>query len=216
MVEILPGVLEKTWPPIKEKLEVSKCFTKWVHVDFIDDKFTTNATDATFLDLKSFFEYSRDLFIEAHMMVVDPIQYLESLAKEGFKRFIGQIEKMPDQAEFVAKARSLGEVSLAIDGPTPLEHIEVPLSSLDSITVMTIEAGKSGQVFNPKYLEKVEILRSPQCNVKIPIEIDGGVNDRTIFLAKNAGADRFVANSYIFNNQNPARQFNLLKTIAER
>jgi ribulose-phosphate 3-epimerase len=216
MVEILPGVMEEKWPPIEEKLKISESFAKFVHIDISDGKFTVNAARATFLDPAPFYKYSKNLFLEVHLMVEDPIQYLEHFAKEGFKRFIGQIEKMPDQAEFVAKARSLGEVSLAIDGPTPLEHIEVPLSSLDSITVMTIEAGKSGQVFNPKYLEKVEILRSPQCNVKIPIEIDGGVNDETIIFGKNAGANRFVVNSAIFKYPNPSSRFNLLKAIAEK
>jgi ribulose-phosphate 3-epimerase len=215
MVEIIPGILEKEWTEIERKFGIIKPFTKSVHIDILDKKFTKNTAGTTFLDPTSFSKYSQDLFLEVHMMVEDPIQYLESFAQAGFKRFIGHIEKMPDQLEFVAKAKQFGEVGLAVDGQTPLEKIKVSLSDLDSITIMTIEAGKSGQVFNQKYLEKVRILRSPQYGVKIPIEIDGGVNDETIIFGKNAGADRFVANSAIFKYPDPSLRFKLLQTIAE-
>jgi ribulose-phosphate 3-epimerase len=216
MAEIIPGILEKDWGEIERKFGIIKPFAESVHVDLLDKKFTVNTSGASFLDPVPFSRYSQDFFLGVHMMVEDPIQYLDSFAKAGFKRFIGHIEKMPDQFRFVAKAKQFGEVGLAIDGQTPLEKIKVPLSDLDSITIMTIEAGKSGQVFNPKYLEKVKILRSPQYNVRIPIEIDGGVNEETIIFGKNAGADRFVANSAIFKYPDPFLQFNRLKALAEK
>jgi ribulose-phosphate 3-epimerase len=216
MAEIIPGILEKEWSEIERKFGIIKPFAKSVHVDILDEKFTANNAGATFLNPIPFSRYSQDLFLEVHMMVEDPIQYLDSFAQAGFKRFIGHIEKMSDQFKFVAKAKQFGEVGLAIDGQTPLEKIKVSLSDLDSITIMTIEAGKSGQVFNQKYLEKVKILRSSQCNVKIPIEIDGGVSDETIIFGKYAGADRFVANSAIFRYPDPLLRFNLLKVIAEK
>jgi len=212
MVEIIPGILEKDWIETDKKLQIAKTFAKTVHIDIIDGKFALNTT---FLDPAPFSKYSQDLFLELHMMVEDPIQYLESFAKVGFKRFIGHIEKMPDQAEFVAKAQSLGEVGLAIDGPTYLSDIQVPYSDLDCVLVMTIKAGQSGQEFNQEYLKKVETIRQAQ-GLFIPIEVDGGINDKTIFWAKNAGANRFASTSYIFNNINPHSQYNLLRTIAEK
>src|SRR3989344_2030293 len=61
----------------------------------------------------------------------------------GFKRFLGHIEKMPDQEEFVAQGQLLGEVGIVIDGPTDLSAVKVPYSDLDCIVVMTIKAGAS-------------------------------------------------------------------------
>lgn len=211
MFEIIPGILEKEWSEIERKLEIIKPFAKTVHIDIVDGKFAPNTT---FLDPTPFLKYSQDFLLELHMMVENPVQYLESFAKSGFKRFIGQIEQMPDQAEFVAKAKKLGEVGLAVDGPTPIANIKVPFTDLDCITVMTIKAGQSGQIINPEYLKKIEIIRQVQNDIKV--EVDGGINERTTLLAKSNGASRFVANSFIFNSQNPQGQFNLLKSLAEK
>jgi len=207
MYEIIPGILEKEWGEIERKIEIVKPFTESIHVDIIDGKFAPNTT---FLDPAPFAKYSQDIFFELHMMVKDPIQYLKPFARAGFKRFLGHIEKMPDQEEFAAQAQLLGEVGLAIDGPTDLSVIKVPYEDLDCILVMTIKAGQSGQMFNPKYLKKVEMLKQVQHD--IGIEVDGGINDQTIIKAKNAGANRFVATSFIFNNQNPQEQYNLLRS----
>jgi len=212
MFEIIPGILEKEWSEIERKIEIVKPFAKSIHVDIIDGKFSPNTT---FLDPMPFSKYTKELFFEVHMMVENPIQYLDSFAKAGFKRFIGHIEEMPDQAEFVIKAENLGEVGLAIDGPTSLENIKVPFSDLDCILLMTVKAGQSAQAFNLEYLKKIEILLSDQNNIAIPIEIDGGINSETILLARNKGANRFVSTSFIFGAHPPAGgpqdQFNLLK-----
>jgi len=207
MAEIIPGILEKEWSEIEKKLEIVKSFAKTVHIDFIDGKFDPNTT---FLNPSPFSKYAQDLFLEAHLMVDDPILYLEPLAKAGFRRFIGHIEKMPDQAEFVAKAEVLGEVGLAIDSPTDLSELKVPYDDLDCVMIMMIKAGQSGQEFNPEYLKKVEAIRNVES--LLPIEIDGGVNDKTILLAKNAGVNRFISTSFIFNAQSPKEQYNLLQS----
>jgi ribulose-phosphate 3-epimerase len=207
MAEIIPGILEKEWSEIEKKLEIVKSFAKTVHIDFIDGKFSPYTT---FLDPSPFSKYAQALFLEAHLMVDDPISFLEPLAKAGFRRFIGHIEKMPDQAEFVAKAEVLGEVGLAIDGPTDLSELKVSYDDLDCIMIMMIKAGQSGQEFNPEYLKKVEAIRKVEA--LLPIEIDGGINDKTILLAKNAGVNRFISTSFIFNAQSPKEQYNLLQS----
>jgi len=211
MLEIIPGILEKEWSEIERKINLVKPFAKSVHIDIIDGKFSPSTT---FLDPAPFAKYTKDLLFEVHLMVEEPINYLKTFAGAGFKRFLGHVEKMSDQAEFVAQGQLLGEVGLAIDGPTDLSAVKVSYSDLDSIFIMGIKAGESGQVFVPEYLKKMEILRrqlADQNDIRIPIEIDGGINDKTITQAKNAGANRFIANSFIFNSQNPQVQYKLLE-----
>ena len=210
MTEIIPGILEKDWAEIEKKLEIVKSFAESnsampAHIDFIDGIFAPNAT---FLDPTPFSQYTQGLFLEAHLMVDNPVQYLKPLAKAGFRRFIGHIEKMPDQAEFVSKAELFGEVGLAVDGPTNLSEIKVSYDDLDCILIMMIKAGKSGQEFNPEYLKKVDAVR--KLEKLLPIEIDGGVNDKTISIAKSTGVNRFVSTSFIFGAKNPEEQYNLL------
>lgn len=216
-MEIIPGILEKEWGEIERKINLVKSFTKSasaaaaIHIDIIDGKFAPNAT---FIGPLAFKKFTKDLFFELHMMVEDPVQYLKPFADAGFKRFLGHIEKMPDQVEFVSQAKALGEVGLAIDGPTNLSLIKIPYEDLDCLLIMTVKAGKSGQKFDPKYLKKVDdpstVLWKAWHRSGLVIEVDGGINDQTIIEAKNIGATRFVTNSFIFNAKNPQKQYNLL------
>ena len=92
---------------------------------------------------------------------------------------------------------------------SPVEAIKVPLEDLDGLLVMTIQAGYSGQKFEEKLLEKVKKLREK--SEFLPIEVDGGINDETIAIAAAAGANRFVATSFIFGSANPQEQYKLLQ-----
>ena len=215
-LEIIPGILEHEWSEIEKKLEIARKFARTVHIDIIDGKFANNTT---FLDPQPFKPYADSLTLELHMMVDNPIEYLDRWAAAGFTRFIGHIEKMPDQVEFVAKAQLYGEASLAIDGQTELDKIQVPFDDLDSILIMTINAGFSGQEFDESKLEKIKTIRSQTDDISethqavyFPIEVDGGINDQTILKARDAGASRFVSTSYLFNG-NPTEQFKKLQHI---
>lgn len=203
-MEVIPAILEKEWSEIEKRLNLVKSFAKTVHIDFIDGKFVNNTT---FLNLSPFSRYTDNLLLEAHLMVDEPLQYLKPFADIGFKRFLGHIEKMSDQVEFVATGQLLGEVGLAVDGKTSLDEIKVPYDDLDCILLMMIDAGFSGQAFKNEYLEKIKLVRE---KTMIPIEVDGGMNDKTCMVAKQAGATRFCINSYLFNSQSPQETYNNL------
>lgn len=205
-IDIIPGILEQEWAEIEKRIEKVKSFTKVIHIDLIDGKFTDNKT---FLDPEPFKKYSDDIYFELHMMVEDPIKYLKPFANAGFKRFLGHVEKMPDQAAFVAQGQILGEVGLALDGQTPISTINIPFNDLDSILIYTSDrVGFSGPKLNPQRLEKIKELKE---KTQIPIEADGGINDETIRATFDAGATRFVATSFIHNQANPLEQFNILQ-----
>ena len=212
MFEVIPGILEKDWSEIEKKLETAKTFSKSAHIDLIDGKFAVNTT---FLDPKPFEKFSKDLLLEVHMMVDNPLQYLKPFADAGFKRFIGHIEKMPDISEFVAEGQILGEVGLAVDGPTDVSMLDsVDLEDLDAILIYTCEkVGFAGPPFMPERLEKVKKVREKIEFEHLRIEVDGGINNSTILQAKEAGANRFVATSFIWNSENPAEAFKKLQSI---
>lgn len=200
---IIPGILEKDWAEIETKIQQVLPFAKAIHIDLIDGKFAPNTT---FLDPLPFKKYTKDIPFELHMMVEEPINYLKAWADAGFQRFIGHIEKMSDQIEFVAKAQLLGEVGLGVDQDSGFDAIEVPFSDLDVLLFMTVKAGASGQGFEEKNLEKIKKAREKSF---IPIEVDGGINDQNISIAKKFGANRFVATSFIFDG-NPQDQYQIL------
>lgn len=208
MFEIIPspGTVDKDFESIGKKIEAVLSVAKTIHIDVIDGKFAKNTT---FSDPTPFAKYSKDIILEVHLMVEDPIKYLKPWADAGFQRFIGQIEKMPDQAEFVAQGQILGSIGLAVDLSTPTHNIKVPFDDLDTILVMGVQAGFSGQEFDEDAMVKVKDIRDL---TDIPIEVDGGINERTIRIAKNIGATSFVATSFLFDTGNsPEEQFKLLE-----
>ncbi|HET9946511.1 MAG TPA: hypothetical protein VFQ63_00420 [Patescibacteria group bacterium] len=209
--EIIPGLLEHDWEEIEKKIHLVTPFAPVIHIDVIDGKFADNTT---WLDEKPFEKYTKQAVFEVHLMVENPIEYIQPFAKAGFSRFIGHIEHMKSQTDFVAQAQMYGEVALALDTPTPVEKITVDLEDLDFMFVMTVKAGFSHQTFLPEMLEKVKQLREK--DVFLPIEIDGGVNDKTIVEAKEAGATRFVTTGFIFNHEHTEEQYKTLLSLGKR
>lgn len=223
MLEIIPspGTENKNWQEIEKKIELVKPFVKTIHVDVCDGKFASNTTYADTNKFKEYIEKiaatersgwvveDKGILFEVHLMVEDPITYIKQWADAGFTRFIGHIEKMPDQEAFVAEAQLYGEVALAIDKQTPVDAVKIPLGDLDALLVMTIQAGFSGQTFEEALLEKVKVIRGKEPD--LAIEVDGGINDETIEIAAAAGATRFVATSFLFNLTTPEEQYKLLE-----
>lgn len=204
MHNVIPGILEKDWQEIERKLAVIRPFSKVVHVDFLDGKF---CEESSFMDFNSFIKYKDNLFLEAHLMVENPTQYVRQLAAVGFKRFIGHMEKMVDVDEFIAEGQIFGEVGLALDIETPLSSIVVPFDDIDVILLMAVKAGKSGQAFSQSTLLKIKALREKTI---VPIEVDGGITDESIIAARVSGANRFVTTSFIFNSSDPLSSFEKL------
>lgn len=198
MFEIIPGILEKEWSEIEKKLAIATQFAKSIHIDIIDGKLFETTT---FLDPEPFRKYTKETFFELHMMVDEPMMYLDAWAGVGFKRFIGHVEKMTDQVAFVAKAQQFGEVGLAFDAKTPLDTMHIPQLDLDTVLIMTIDAGASGRPFQENQLEKVKKLA--EHDALFPIAVDGGIQAESLQKAKQAGARRFVATSAIFGTDDP-------------
>src|SRR3989344_5196398 len=121
--QVIPGILEKEWDQIETKLEQIKTFTTSAHIDITDGKFVNNKT---FLDPEPFKKYSSDIFFELHMMVENPEGFIEPWGKAGFRRFLGHIEYMSSQKEFVEQAKKYGEAGIALDGPTHISRIKIP------------------------------------------------------------------------------------------
>jgi ribulose-phosphate 3-epimerase len=223
MYEIIPspGTENKEISEIEKKIASVRSFARTIHIDVCDGKFAPNTTfsDAeAFKKLTSFLPEDesgwstgeKGLYFEVHLMVEDPIKELKKWADAGFRRFIGQVEKMPDQEAFVAEAQMYGEVGLAVDGPTALDSVKVKYDDLDVILFYTGEkAGFSGGTFREDRLEKVKAIRG--ANEYLPIEVDGGINDETIAVAFEAGVTRFVTTGFLFGLETPEKQYKLLE-----
>lgn len=198
MSAIIPGILEQEWDEIEKKIESVRSFAKVIHIDLLDGTFADNTS---FSDPEPFRKYTNDFLFELHMMVDDPLRYVKSFADVGFRRFLGHIEMMPNQTDFVASAQAYGEVGLVLDAHTKLHDLTVSYEDLDALLVMTVKAGFSGQQFLPALLQKVRHVSEEDSF--IPIEVDGGIRLDNLSSAYEAGARRFVITSALFGSENP-------------
>ena len=206
MIEIIPGILEQEWSKIEERIRLAAPFTPWIQIDVADNTLVPNAT---FLDFEKFKPIAQKTSLEAHLMVAHPEKYTRQLADSGFKRLIAHVEGA-DPRLFLDQARYESvEVGIAVDGPTEIEQLEPYLEEVDCVLVMLIEAGFSGQELQPENLEKIKTIHR---NVPdLPIEVDGGINEVTARLVKDAGATRLVTTTYIYKD--PQKIFEAIEEL---
>lgn len=194
MTEIIPAILENNFSGIEKKIRIVEGLVDWVQIDLLDGTLMPNRN---FCDPMPFSPFKTPLSLELHMMVKDPLIYLERFTQAGFKRFFAHIEG-DFVNEYINKCHSLGvEAGLAIDGPTPVEKILPYLDKLDVILVMAIDAGFSGRPFREDTIEKIKKIRNDDS--EIPIAVDGAMDDVNTPKVVTAGATRVNSNSYIFN-----------------
>ncbi len=200
-MEVIPGILEKDYAEIVRKIDLVAPHVEWVQLDIADKTLVDNTTFLDFAQLKPLSgpngKYPK-LSLEAHLMVANPEKYIRELVDTGFRRLIAHLEAN-DPRRFLAAARYESvDVGLAIDGPTDFSEIEPFLAEIDFVLVMMYDAGFSGGEFQPENLEKIKII---QRNLPdLPIEVDGGISDKTAKLVKEAGATRLVSTTYLFKD----------------
>jgi len=193
MIEIIPGILEKDFAEIEKKIALVEDLVDWVHIDILDDTLIHNATYNNWEPFKIF---SGRVYLEAHLMVQNPQQYVNSLVSVGFKRLIAQVESN-DFRHFMEEAKIHEvEVGVALDGSSQLELIEPFLGEIDYALVMMYKAGQSGQSFQSEQLPKIRKIHEEYQN--LPIEVDGGIDKDTAPLVITSGATRLVSTSYLF------------------
>jgi ribulose-phosphate 3-epimerase len=189
---------------------------KWqvnrVVIDILDGVFADNITIGVD-DLREI-DFG-DMTLELQLMVEEPVDSLGEIynlqAKQ--KRVYGHIERMGNLDEFIELGRELGiEVGWALDLYTPLDDL-LPqhLLKADGILLMSVKAGFSGQVFNSLVLDKIKALRT--MGFSQDIEVDGGINDTTIPLCLDSGANLMAVNSAIWHANDPEQMYYRLKAI---
>ena len=212
---IIPIIMTESIAEIEQKvIELKKWGVKRVVIDILDGVFADNITIGV-NDLRDI-DFG-EITVELQLMVEEPTDYLgeASVLNAQQKRVYGHIERMGNLDEFIDLGRELGiEVGWALDLYTPLDDLQAQhLLKADGILLMSVKAGFSGQVFNPLVLEKIKALRA--MGFTQDIEVDGGINNATIPLCLEAGANLFAANSAIWQSDNPEQSYYQLVALLE-
>ena len=191
MPVIIPTIFAFDHLTLEERLERYEGLAERVQLDITDSNFSAQPT----LGVEVMVEQPTTLKRDVHLMIAEPVEWLEKCREEAIDLVIGQVESMSSQAEFKITAQDLGiKWGLAMDLDTPVTDLDWGTAKeADQLLVMTVRAGKEGQKLEPKGLDKVKILR--QKGFSREICVDGGVNEATIVKCLKAGADVLAVGS---------------------
>lgn len=184
-----------------------------LHVDVMDGHFVPNLTLGADM-VRCLRKHLPSAFLDVHVMVSDPGQYLEAFAKAGANHYTFHIEpvidaragtglsplsQQYDPRRLADQVRSLGlTAGLCLNPPTPVEAVVPYVKDFDLILVMSVNPGKGGQKFMPEVLDKVRALRA-LLRPDQRLEMDGGISPATAPECRDAGCDVFVAGSAVFD-----------------
>lgn len=171
----------------------------WLHVDVMDGCFVPNLTFGTKV-IETVHRITK-LPLDVHMMVVQPEKYFDDFAAAGAAILTIHAEAAPHLQRQLARIRDVGcKAGVALNPGTPLSAVEEVLADIDLLLVMTVNPGFGGQRFIPQSFDKIARARRllDEGRSAAVLEVDGGINQKTIAAARQAGADVFVAGNAIF------------------
>jgi ribulose-phosphate 3-epimerase len=217
---IAPSILSADFSRLGELVrEVVAAGADRIHVDVMDGHFVPNLSMGAVVVKGLRPVTNRPL--EVHLMVEDPGRFLDGFVKAGADTLIVHLEVLPDPRPLLAHIRgSLGKkVGLAFNPDMPVARLEPYLRDIDLALCMTVFPGFGGQAYIPESTERIKSLRSllDRHNPRCEIEVDGGIDNKTIALAAGAGANVFVAGTAVFGaREGPAGAVKELATLAKK
>jgi len=185
-----------------------------LHLDVMDDRFVPNFT-FDFEAASKIIEQS-PLPVDAHLMVADVDSIAIEYAEIGAASVTIHVEAANDIQSTLRGIRKAGARSaVALKPGTEIDQYSNFIDDVDMFLIMTVEPGFGGQKFMADMMEKVRRTRAIIGSRPIWLQVDGGISLETIEIAREAGADTFVAGSAVFNSDDPAQMINLLRAKAE-
>src|SRR5450631_3195205 len=201
MATIVPSILSADFTRLGEQVrEVEEAGARRIQVDVMDGHFVPNITMGPMV-LEAVRRCTR-LPLEAHLMITNPEQYIETFAKAGADVIIVHYEVCPHLHRVIQQIRAAGKkVGVALNPSTPVFMLDDMISLLDLLLIMTINPGFGGQELIPETLPKITKARQMinERGLHCDIEVDGGIHAETIGVAAQAGANLFVSGSAVYN-----------------
>ena len=213
MIKVSPSVLACDLSKLLDEVKsIEVAGADMVHLDVMDGMFVTNISFG--LPVIASLRKNTDMFFDVHLMIEKPERYIERFIDAGADLVTFHYEASENPEEALEIIRNRGKMAgISVKPGTATKEIYPLLDKCDLVLIMTVEPGYGGQAFIPETLDKIKQLRSEVENrgLKIDIQVDGGINEETSKLVKEAGATNLVAGSYVFKASDRKAVIELLK-----
>ncbi len=210
MIKIAPSILSADFNNLAAELKkVEQAGADLIHVDIMDGHFVPNITIGPVV--VNYIRKATKLPLDVHLMIENPVKYLDVFVNAGSDMITVHIEtvNIKELAAMAKLLKSKGvKLGVSLNPATPLAKIKKALPLVDFVLVMSVNPGFSGQEFIPSALNKIRQLRAIY---KKDIAVDGGINNITGRLVREAGANILAAGSYIFGAKNTRKAINSLR-----
>jgi ribulose-phosphate 3-epimerase len=216
-VRLCPSILSADFSRLGEEIaRVADAGADFLHVDVMDGRFVPSITFGPIL-VQAMRKLTA-LPLDVHLMVEDPLRFLEDFAKAGADFVTVHVEAVDDPVDAARRIRSRGlRAGLSVKPGTPVERLLPALPGCDIALVMTVEPGAGGQSFLERSPERIAALRAAidARGLDCLLSVDGGIGPATAPVAARAGADTFVAGHSIFRAPDPASALASLRRSIE-
>ena len=209
-VRITPSILNADHANLSDEIAKIAEDSDLVHLDIMDNLFVPNVS----WDFASAEKIISDcpIPVDAHLMINDVDRIALDYARVGAGSVTIHIEAVEFPVQTFKALRKIGaRAGMALKPGTDIELYSDLLSEIDMLLIMTVEPGFGGQKFMPDMMDKVRRSKALLGDRPIWIQVDGGISMETIAIAREAGADTFVAGSAVFNSPDPAEMVKMLR-----